>query len=184
MDQSKINVRYARAFFSLAKEKGLMDALQEDVATILAVCESSSDFNRLIDSPVIASSGKIKAIKSIFGGKVNAHTLNFLALITQNMREKFIPSIFRDLREMYRKSQGISSAVLTTARQLDDSIVEQIRRELETVSGGKVELSQSINPDLIGGFVLRMDDKQYDASVSTQLKRIKESLLHTEMKNE
>lgn len=184
MDQSKINVRYARAFFSLAVEKGLLAVLQEDMATVSSVCESSSDFNRLIDSPVIATSGKVKAIRSIFEGKVNPLTLNFLVLITQNMRERYIPSIFRDLGEMYRKSLGISSAVITTASAIDASLVEQIRKELETVSGGKVELSQTIDPDLIGGFVLRMDDKQYDASVSTQLKRIKEALLQTEMKRE
>lgn len=184
MDQGKINVRYAKAFFSLAKEKGLMTALQQDVATVAAVSASSKDFLRLIDSPVIATSGKIKAIKGIFQDKVNALTLNFLVLITQNRREKQIPSIFRDLGDMYRKSMGISSAVLTTARELDASLVEQIRKELESVSGTKVELSQQIDPQLIGGFVLRLDDQQYDASVSTQLKKIKESLLHTEMKNQ
>jgi F-type H+-transporting ATPase subunit delta len=162
----------------------MIAALQEDVATVAAVCSSSSDFLRLIDSPVISTSGKIKAMKSIFQGKVNDLTLNFLVLITQNRREKQIPSIFRDLGDMYRKSLGISTALLTTARELDASLVEQIRKELESVSGTKVELSQQIDPQLIGGFVLRMDDLQYDASVSTQLKKIKESLLHTELKND
>lgn len=184
MDQSKINVRYARAFFSLAKDKGLMSALQEDMATVSAVCESSQDFNRLIDSPVIATSQKVKAIKSIFEGKVNPVTVDFLVLITQNRREKFIPSIFRNLAAMYRKSLGIRSAILTTAEVLDASLAEQIRKELETTLGGHVELSQRIDPDLIGGFVLRLDDRQYDASVSTQLKKMKDRLLHTELKRE
>lgn len=184
MDQSKINVRYAKAFFSMAQEKGLMEALQQDVATIAALSAESNDFLRLIDSPVIATSEKIKAVKTIFQDKVNALTLNFLVLITQNRREKHIPSIFRDLGDMYRKSLGISSALLTTARELDAALVEEIRKELESVSGTKVELSQQIDPDLIGGFVLRLEDQQYDASVSTQLKKIRESLLHTEIKNQ
>lgn len=184
MDQSKINVRYAKAYFSLAMEKGLTDALQQDVATVAAICASSADFNRLIDSPVISTSAKVKVIKNIFQDKVNPLTLKFLALITQNRREKHMPSIFRDLGDMYRKSLGISLALLTTASELDASLVEQIRKELETLSGNKVELSQEIDPSLIGGFVLRVDDKQYDASVSTQLKKIKESLLHTELKND
>ncbi|MGE5393251.1 MAG: ATP synthase F1 subunit delta [Candidatus Saccharibacteria bacterium] len=184
MDQSKINVRYAKAFFSLAQEKAMMAALQQDMATISAVSASSTDFLRLIESPVIATSEKIKAIKSIFQDKVNALTLNFLVLITRNRREKHIPSIFRDLGDMYRKSIGISSALLITAREMDTDLVEQIRKELESISGTKVELSQQIDPQLIGGFVLRLDDQQYDASVSTQLKKIKESLLLTEMKNQ
>lgn len=184
MDQSKINVRYAKAFFSLAKEKGLMAELQQDVTTVGAVCASSADFNRLIDSPVISTSAKVKVIKTIFQDKVISLTLNFLALITQNRREKHIPDIFRDLGDMYRQSLGISSAVLTTAKKLDDSLVEKIRKEVETISGNKVELSQQIDPKMIGGFVLRVDDQQYDASVATQLKKIKETLLHTELKND
>ena len=182
MDQSKINVRYAKALFSYVQEKGLIAVFKSDAATVMAVCQSSSDFNLFIESPVIPTSGKIKAIKSIFEGKVDPVTLNFLVLITENKREKYIPSIFRNLEDLYRKSEGISSAVLTTAREMDQSVVDQIRQELESVSGGKVELSQTIDPDLIGGFVLRVDDRQYDASVSTQLKRIKETLLHTELK--
>lgn len=182
MDQSKINVRYAKAIFSLAKEKGLITVLQNDAVTVSAVCQSSSDFGLFIDSPVIPTSGKVKAIKSIFEGKVNPLTLNFLVLITENKREKFIPSIFRDLDSLIRKSQGISTALLTTAKQMDASVVDQIRKDLEIFTGGKVELSQTIDPDLIGGFTLRVDDQQYDASVSTQLKKIKETLLHTELK--
>jgi len=182
MDQSIINVRYAKAFFSLAKEKGLMEELQKDAFLVSSVCNSISDFMVLIESPVISTSGKIKAIKSIFQGKVNPFSLNFLVLITENRREKFIPGIFRNLEELYRKSQGISTAVLTTAVPMDDALVEQIRQSLESEFGGKVELSQMIDKELIGGFVLRMDDSQYDASIAAQLKRIKERLLQTELK--
>jgi F-type H+-transporting ATPase subunit delta len=182
MDQSKINVRYAKAFFALAKEKDLTTELQNDGLLVASVCSSISDFMILIESPVISTSGKIKAIRSIFEGKVHPYTLNFLVLITENKREKYMPGIFRYLADLYRQSQGISAAVLTTAKELDQANIEQIRKALESASGGKVELSQTIDPELIGGFVLRVDDKQYDASVATQLKKIKEKLLETPLK--
>lgn len=182
MDQSKINVRYAKAFFSLAKEKGLTEELQRDALLISSVCSSISDFMVLIDSPVISTSGKVKAFKSIFEGKVNPYSLKFLVLIAENNREKFIPGIFRDLEDMYRKSQGIKTAILTTAKPMDEALVEQIRKSLERELGGKVELSQMIDKELIGGFVLRVDDNQYDASISAQLKKIKDKLLQTELK--
>jgi len=182
MDQSKINVRYAKAFFSLAKEKGLTAELQKDANLISSVCRSSSDFNILIDSPIIATSGKIKAIKSIFEGKVNLYSLNFLVLIVENRREKYIPGIFRNLEELYRIEEGIKTAVLTTAKPLDIAFVEQIRKSIESEIGGKVELSEVIDAKVIGGFVLRVDDNQYDASISTQLKKIKEKLLQAELK--
>ena len=182
MDQSKINVRYAKAFFSLAKEKNLSGELQKDAGLISSVCSSSSDFRLLIESPVIPTSEKKKVLKVIFEGKINSYSMNFLLLITENRREKHIPGIFRDLEELYRKDQGIKTAVLTTATTLSETIVDQIQKSLEKEFGAKVELRQSVDEELIGGFVLRVDDNQYDASVSSQLKKIKEKLLQTELK--
>lgn len=182
MDQSKINVRYAKAFFSLAREKGLTTELRKDAGLITSVYETSNDFILLIESPLISTSGKIKVLKSIFDGKVNLFSMNFLLLITENKREKYIPGIFRNLEDLYRKEEGIKTALVSTAEPLDAALVEQIRQSLESEFGSKVELSQTTNSDLIGGFVLRVDDTQYDASVSTQLKKMKEKLLHTELK--
>lgn len=182
MDKSKINVRYSKAFFSLAREKNLIGELQRDAELISSVCTSSSDFVLLIESPVIPASEKIKVLKAIFEGKINLYSLNFLLLITQNRREKNIPGIFRDLEELFRQDQGIKTAVLTTAKPISGALVDQIQKSLVTEFGGKIQLSQNIDEDLIGGFVLRVDDNQYDASISSQLKRVKEKLLQTELK--
>ena len=182
MDQSKINVRYAKAFFTLAKEKGLMVELRKDAGLIANVCSTSKDFNQLLESPVIKVSHKVKAIKTIFQGKVNELSVNFLVLITENKREKFIPGIFRNLEELYRQEEGIKTAVFTSAQTVDPSILAQIKQILEKEYQAKVEMSEKVDEDLIGGFILRIDDKQYDASISTQLNKIKEKLLQTELK--
>lgn len=182
MDQSKINVRYAKAFFSLAKEKGLTAELRPDAALVSELCATSSDFNLLLNSPVVSVSGKVKAMRSVFQGHVNDLSLDFLVLITENKREKYIPGIFRDLEELYRKEEGIKTAVLTSAQPLTEPVINQFKQMLEKDLESKVELSPKVNEDLIGGFILRIDDKQYDASIATQLKKIKEQLLHTELK--
>lgn len=182
MDQSKINIRYARAFFSLAKDKGLLSALREDAALITNVCETSNDFILLIESPVVKTSQKVKAITSIFAGKINVLSLNFLVLITENNRAKNIPDIFRSLEAIYLHESGVKTAVLTTASAMNELLMEQVRQKLEKEFSAKVELTQKVNDELIGGFVLRIDDKQYDASVSTHLKKIREQLLQTELK--
>ncbi|MDP2337242.1 MAG: ATP synthase F1 subunit delta [Bacteroidota bacterium] len=182
MDQSKINVRYAKAFFTLAKEKGLTTELRKDAGLIAAVCTTSGDFLLLLESPVVKISKKVNAIQSIFEGKVNDFSLNFLVLITENKREINIPGIFRNLEDLYRREEGIKTAVLTSAQPLDEALVLHIRQILEKEFDAKVELSQKVNDELLGGFVLRVDDNQYDASISTQLKNIREQLLHTELK--
>ena len=182
MDQSKINVRYAKAFFTLAKEKGLTIELRKDAGLITSVCTTSSDFILMLESPVVKTSQKIEALKRIFEGKVNALSLNFLLLITENKRENYLPGIFRNLEDLYRREEGIKSAILTSAQPLNETLVLQIQKVLETEFNAKVELNQKVDSKLIGGFVLRVDDKQYDSSLSTQLKKIKEQLLHTELK--
>lgn len=182
MDQSKINVRYAKAFFGLAKDKGLTVELRKDAKMITSVCEGSADFLLLLESPVAKTSQKVEVIKGIFSGRVHELSLNFLVLIATNRRESFIPGIFRNLEDLYRREEGIKAAVLTSAQPVSESLVVEIRQILETQFKAKVELSQKIDSNLIGGFVLRVEDKQYDASLSTQLKKIKEQLLHTELK--
>ncbi len=182
MDQSKINVRYAKAFFTLAKDKELTTELRQDAALISGVCATSNDFILLLESPVIKASAKVKAIRTVFEGKVNDFSLKFLVLITENKREKYIPGIFRNLEDLYRRAEGIQTAVLTSAQALEESVVLQFKRLLEKDFAAKVELSPNVKEELIGGFVLRIDDKQYDASIATQLKKIKEQLLQTELK--
>lgn len=182
MDQSKINIRYAKAFFMLAKEKNLTVELRKDAQLIANVCETSSDFILLLESPVIKTSNKVKAIKSIFEGKVNPLMVNFLALIADNNREKYIPGIFRNLEDLYRQEEGIKSVVLTSAQPLDEAVVLQIRKILEKELNAKVEMTQKVNEELIGGYVVRFDDKQYDASIATQIKKVKEKLLQTDLK--
>jgi F-type H+-transporting ATPase subunit delta len=182
MDQSKINVRYAKAFFTLAKEKDLTTELRKDAGLIADVCKTSSDFNLLLNSPVVKTTAKVKAIRSIFDGRVNVLSVNFLVLITENKREKYIPGIFRNLEDLYRQEEGIKTAVVTSSQLLNDSILLQVKQILEKEFKSKVELSQKVNAEIIGGFVLRVGDQQYDASISAQLKKIKEQLLQTELK--
>lgn len=182
MDQSTITVRYAKAFFSTAKEKDLLDTLKSDIELILSVCKSSSDFNLLLESPVVKTSKKTDLIKSIFSGKVHELTLNFLLLIVQNKREVQIPGICRNFLTLTRKDQNIKSAVITTASEINKKTLSKVEALISKELGAKIELSSEVKTDIIGGIVLRIDDKQYDASVATQLKKIKQELLETELK--
>jgi F-type H+-transporting ATPase subunit delta len=183
MNESKINVRYAKAFFALSKEKGLTRELRADGALIASVCESNADFRLLLESPVIKTSQKAGVIKQIFKGKVHPLSVDFLLLIINNKRESFIPGILRNLEDLYRLDEGIKAAVFTSAQPIDDeNIILKINQTLEEEFDAKIELSRKVNKKLIGGFILRVEGQQYDASISTQLKKIKEQLLHTELK--
>ncbi len=182
MDQSAISVRYAKAFFSLAREKNSLPALKDDIELISNIYENSEEFRLLLESPVIKTSRKIQLINSIFSGKVNELTLNFLRLITRNKREAYIPGICRNFISFTRKDQNIKPARLTTASKVDGETFDKIQSVLEKELHAKVELSGNINPEIIGGLILRVGDKQFDASVATQLNKIKQKLLKTDIK--
>jgi len=182
MDQSAIAVRYAKAFFATAKEKGLLDAMKTDVLLVSNVCNESIDFTLLLESPIVKTSKKAQLITSIFKGKVNELTMNFLLLITSNKREVHIPGICRNFLGLVRKDQNIKAALLTTASEINSESIKKIEELLGKEMNATIELSTNIKPEIIGGLVLRLDDKQYDASVSTQLKKIKQNLLESELK--
>ena len=182
MDQSAIAVRYAKAFFATAKEKSLLDLLKADIELVFSVCTESTDFILLLESPIVKTSKKAQLIISIFKGKVNELTLSFLMLIIENKREIHIPGICRNFLGLVRKDQNIKSALLTTASEIDSKSIKKIEQLLGKELNATIELSTNIKPEIVGGLVLRLDDKQYDASVATQLKKIKQQLLESELK--
>lgn len=181
MDQSAITVRYARAFFLAAKEQKLLDQLKADIETIAEVCKTSDDFVLLLESPVVRTSKKAAIIQQIFSGAVHALTLKFLLLIIENKREDHLPDICRNFLAITRKDQHIKSAVLTSASKLSSSTTQKIKELLAQKLNASIELSTQIKPEIIGGLILRLEDQQYDASVATQLKKIKQNLLKTEL---
>ena len=174
---SLIRVRYAKAFFQSAKEKNLLGELKSDIENILSICNNSPEFIGLLNSPVVKTRQKSELINQIFKSQVNDLTLKFLVLITENKREAEIPGICRNFLTLTRKDQNIKTATLITAAEINNETTGKIRKIIENETGAGIELSSRINPDLIGGFILRIDDKQYDSSVASQLKKIRQQLL-------
>lgn len=181
MNQSKITVRYAKAFFDQAKEKNRLDRLKADIDLIGQVAKESTDFRLLLESPVVKTSQKIRLLNAIFEGKIDELTLRFLKIVTENKREAYLPDICRNFAALYRQEQGVRSVAITSAFPLGPTLAAQIKKQLEKEFQTQVELTERVNEDLIGGFILRIDDRQVDASVATKLRKVREKLLQTEI---
>jgi len=182
MNESKISVRYAKALFELGKEKDLLDAFVTDINLIDSICKESADFVLMLDSPVVKTSQKRSAVKGIFTDKINANTLNFLDLVVQNRREMYLKDISRNFLALCRKNKGVLSATLTTASAIEEEGKKKLSNVLEKAFDSKIELNEVIDKDIIGGFVIRVEDQQLDASVSNQLTQIKRELLSNHIK--
>lgn len=177
MNHSKIAVRYAKALFLLAEEKNQLKEVALDMKTLLKIEKEVPELSDLYNNPVLSESEKKKAIMAVFGNSFNKISKSLLNLILENKREGHVSGVARNYLKRYRESLGIKNAKLTTATKLDDAKRTEIIEIIKKAFNAEVELEQVENSDLIGGFVLNVEDIQYDASISTQLKNIKQELL-------
>jgi len=177
MDRSKTAVRYAKALFSLGKESGETEKLHVDFQTIFNLCRSSVDFIKFLENPLVRTSWKKEALQKLLQPHISALAMDFILLIAENKREMEIPAICRNFIDLVRSDLGIIPATVTTAAELGEDTLDTIRRILEKESGKTVELSGKVNPSIIGGMIVKIEDYQFDGSISTQLKKVKSAML-------
>ncbi len=170
MNYSKIAVR-------LAEEKKQLKEIANDMDSLLKIEKEVPEISDLYNNPVLSTTEKKKVMSELFSKVYNETTLKFIDLIIENRREQHISGVARNYLKRYREHLGIKNAILTTAVKVDDAKRDEIINIVKKAYNTEVELESKENSDLIGGFVLQVDDVQFDASISTQLKNIKQELL-------
>jgi len=173
MNYTKITIRYAAAFFDLAKEKGIVENANEDMKLLGEVCSSNHDFVRMLQNPVIHADKKIKVIAKLFGSSMNKTSLSFMSLMIRKRRERYLPAIAEAFDDLYKTSEGVKTAFVTSAVELSGNEKNSILGILQKLTDKKIDLVQKINEALIGGFVINLDDLQIDQSLSTKIKKLK-----------
>jgi len=176
VNDSIIAVRYARALFAIGQEQSLLATLETDVALLAETIRISTELKHLLHNPVVRASEKSKALQLIFGKHITGVTARFLDLLVSNRRESFIPDIARSFLRLAMEARGIRPAMLTTAVPVPSSLTETIRKTVEAMYQSTMTLEIKQEPAIIGGYVLRVGDERYDASVLTKLKKIQRAL--------
>jgi F-type H+-transporting ATPase subunit delta len=175
MNDSKISVRYSRAIFQSALEKNILDKVNQDMIFISEICKVPLT-KEFLQSPIISPSKKQAIFHKMLGDNVEKLTLSLIDLIVQNGRESFIPAIARDFIHETKKYKGITESVLTSAVKVDEKVKIQITDLISAVFKTKVELKENIDPEIIGGFILQIDDNYIDASIRNKLRKIRKEL--------
>jgi F-type H+-transporting ATPase subunit delta len=181
MNDSKIPVRYAKALFQTALSHQVLEEIERDVRKIMNLYRDSDDFMVFLQSTVIRKSKKATLFSLIFSENVHPLTMRFLLLLTEKRREDKLPDICRNLLDLIREHQGITPVMVTTATPLTGETRNSIRQYLTLQTGRTIELSEKVQPGIIGGLILRIGDLQFDGSISHQLKKVRESLLNREV---
>jgi F-type H+-transporting ATPase subunit delta len=178
MNDSKISVRYSRALFQSALEKKILDEVNKDMIFIAEVCKMQ-EIKEFLHSPIIVPSKKTDIFHKILGGNVEKITMSLIDLVVRNGRETFLPAIARVFIHETMAYNGITKSVLTTAIRIDPDIRERISKMISEVFNTRAELEEVIDPAIVGGFILHIDDNYIDASVRNKLNKIKKELMRS-----
>jgi F-type H+-transporting ATPase subunit delta len=172
----RVASRYAKSLMSLAIEQKQLDAVYADMNTISTTCANSRDLQLLLKSPIIKSDKKKSIIAKIFADKLNKISQAFVNIIITHRREDILFEIAQNFVEQYKRYNHITTAQVTSAVELDQAIIRKISAIVQKQSAGKqVEIKQTVNPEIIGGIIVRVDDKQYDGSISRKLNELKKT---------
>lgn len=169
---SRVTSRYAKSLLGLAVEKGILETVKSDIAAIVQLCDQNRDMQLFLHSPIIAHETKEKVLVKLFGGKLNDLTMAFISLLTKKGREAALYEVAKAFLNQYNEVKGIQKATVFTAVSLDAATKSSFETLIANSLNKKVELSEEVKEELLGGFVLRVEDRQIDASVKTKLQAI------------
>lgn len=173
MSGSRAAVRYAKAILSFAMEQNKESEVHNDMQFISNTINESADLQQLIDSPVLKRSLKKTAINGVFSNKIASITTGAIGLLVDNKRIALLPEVARKYIALYDSIKGIEVANVTTAVPLTDDLKEAVLNKVKEITGKKATLENNVDASILGGFILRIGDVQYDASIANKLQALK-----------
>src|SRR2546429_9516877 len=166
---------YARALFEAAKEEGRLEPVREELGDFVEAQRQVPDLRGLLRNPQLDHRAKAAALEELLGGDEKL-VRNFLLLLAEKNRAGEIEEIAREFDRLVARAEGILDVELTTAVELSDGEARGVIAQIEKASGRKVEATQRVDPDLIGGLVLQAGSLRLDASVRGRLDRLRQEL--------
>jgi F-type H+-transporting ATPase subunit delta len=181
MQNLRLATRYAKSLFELAAEKGQVDTVYNDMLVLQNICNASPEFKRILNSPIIKADKKKSILAAVTDGKISEMTARFNNLLVQKGRESEMSDIILAFIKEYKEYKGIKTLKLTTAVPVSDDIKKELLAKVQARTQVKnIELEEVINPDIIGGFILQVDDMEVDTSVSFYLNQVKKQFFNND----
>jgi len=172
MSDSRAALRYAKAILDLAVENKATDALEKDMQSILATISGSNELREMLASPVINGNTKKEALLAIFKGS-HSITEGTISMLVENKRVSMLNEVALKYIILNEKLKGKDIAYVTTAVPLTTDLEKKVLSKVAELTGNKVSIENKIDESIIGGFVLRVGDLQYDASIANKLSNLK-----------
>lgn len=165
-------IRYAKAVLSLATENNTVDAVNTDMELIKNTVAESKDLKDMLYSPVIRSSVKKAALLEIFKN-ANKATVNLIDVLIANKRTSLLPEVASSFVTLFEQQKGNQIAEVTTAVPLTKELEEKVLAKVKELTGKEAAITNIVDESILGGFILRVGDTQYNASIANQLNKLK-----------
>ena len=178
MVEDRIGHRYAKSAFDLAEEKNIVDDARSDMALILDIYNQNKDFADFLKSPLISSLKKEAVTNALFEGKLKTDLVDLLVkLVVRKGREMYLPNVAEAFLSIYDEEKGILRGVFTSATPLPDGVAKEVKSLMEQKTGKTFEMEQGVDPELIGGFTLKIGDTLFDGSIATSIRKMKREFI-------
>lgn len=178
MSDGLIPMRYAKALYKFAAEQNKTADVYDIMNNVIIAFERNPEMQKVMANSFVSCEDKKKLLLSAAGGDSAGLFNGFVNLFLQHRRESFAQSMALAYRDLYRKENNISRVVITTASAADNDIQEKLKQLVEnSFKGTTLEVSFIIDPEIIAGFIIGVDQMRMDASLSSELEQLRHKLL-------
>ena len=178
MRGTRAALRYAKAMLSYAEESKAAVAVANDMYSLISLLQDNNEVQTMLENPILPVAEKEAVLKELFS-QASPETFKLFSLLAAKNRLATLAVTGEQYVRLYAQTQGEVTAIVTTAIGLTPSLKQAVLEKAKGLTKENVQLENKIDPGIIGGFILKIGDLQYDASVSHQLKSIKTTLINT-----
>jgi F-type H+-transporting ATPase subunit delta len=171
MQGTKVASRYAKSLLDLSLERGDLEKVFQDMKHVLQACKENREFSLMLKSPIIKGDKKEAILNAVFQS-MNEITREFISIIVRKKREYALEAIAESFVHQYRQHKKILTAVITTAFGLDEDLRKKVHAIVKNAVNSEIELVEKVDKDIIGGFIIRVGDKQDDTSIRTKIMKL------------
>jgi F-type H+-transporting ATPase subunit delta len=175
MAGTRAAIRYAKAILDIANDKGVAQAVNNDMNSIASTISSNIELSTFIQNPTTKVEVKESALLEVFAG-VNGVTKSLFHLLFENKRFEILGAIAWEYNQLFDEMNGVEVAKVTTAVPMDAALEAKVLAKVSTLSNKKITIENIVDASIIGGFVLRIGDQQYNASIANRLQVLKREL--------
>jgi F-type H+-transporting ATPase subunit delta len=178
MATSRIATRYSSSLLDLAKSGNKLDAVKDDMDVIVKIYTESKDLRSLLNNPIVKIEDKKAVLAKVFAGTDDT-TRDFIGLLTDKRREGELANVATNFISSYNEMKGITSATVVTATALTGDALADMKSYVSALLGkADINLTNDVDPTIIGGIIIKHEDKLLDKSVSKELREIRKQLIY------